>query len=599
MAKRKRGLYGCPLKLRANLTGAAALLRGAGVYIFIFFAMKTIWLPLSLRFARASLRPALLFVPLVAGAALVRAQDAPRIVFPQEGQDVRGEISARFEGVPAGGYAIIKIARQGAPLVFKTATSQGNYVLDTIADSTTFSGDGAYTLEITALNAGGRKVGTSSVTFNVANNKVAGDSESTLLVHWIPQDRLNDGVQRYRVYAESNADITEPESGGSGGGSGGGGMGGGGGGGSDSGEEFIEAPLDWQVSVLLRREVRDVNGFQGAANIATLVSEAWQHQRLSEESDSAEGGSGSGGGGKSKKKKGSAKSAPVKAPWSPDWNQGPEFAKFYVKAIQQTGDEINATRKRNTIAIADLLPTFPTVAVRPGSTWNSRQSILSDLSTRSPINIEGAITFTAYENIQTPGGVSRRCAKIESRFPLPEGVSKRIAADLGNKIGTSGAGGAGSGSGSPSGGKSLGRGASSGGDASGEDKLSPEDILVAQFNMARVIWFDMDKHQVVRSEDTLRAYFEIPPTETDAGGSSGSSSGGRGGSSRSSSGIGSGGGEADAEPEEPTKVNYSMNITTWLDDRIPGPSVRYTGGGGTAHARDNATEPGLGRATGR
>jgi len=580
--------------------------------------MKTTWLPLSLSLTRASLRPALLILPVLAGASIVRAQEGPRIIFPQPDQDVRGEILARFDGIPAGGYAIIKVDGK-----FKTATSQTNYPLDTISDFATFgSQDAPHTLEVTAINAGGRAIGTASVKFNVANQKVAGDSEAVRLVHWMPADRLNDGVQRFRVFAESIADIQEPTGGGAGG-EGGGGSGGGGGasaGGDAAGGNYIAAPLDWQVSVLLRREVRDINGFQNSANIATLVAEAWEHQRISEESgtEGGEGGSsggssgrgaapsrGGGGGGAARGAAAAADAPPVKAGWAPDWVQGPEFAKFYVKAIQQTGDEINATRKRNNVAIADLLPTFVTSAVRPGSSWQSRQSILSDLSTRKPINIEGTVTFTSYENIQTPGGESRRCAKIESRFPLPEGVSKRIAADLGNKVGTTGAGGGGAEGGSSSGGRGApSPGGAAGGDAAAEATLLPEDIKVAQFNMARVIWFDMDKHQVVRSEDTLRAYFEIPPTDAGAGAGGGASAGapsrsgmmGRGGIG--DPGLGGEGGAA-AAPAEPTKVNYSMNVTTWLDDRLPSPTLRYTGGARTAHSRDNATEPGIGRVTGR
>ncbi len=561
--------------------------------------MKTTWLPLSLHLARAALRPALLAVPVLCVAGMAQAQDAPTIVFPQPNQDVRGEIAARFEGIPAGGYAIIKLAKQGEPVQFKTATAQGTFTLDTLADTASFSGDGLYTLEVTSLNAGGRALGTASVTFNVANNKVADNSESTRLVHWTPADRLNDGVQRYRVFAESNADITEPStnSGGSGAGSaGGGGAPGGGGGGADSGGggvQYISAPLDWQVSVLLRRELRDAYGYDKAANVATVVAEAWQHQRL---------GTGGGGGAgsapaaapvRTRRKRG-VKAGPaikIKGPWNPVWVQGPELAKFYIKAIQQTGDEINATRKVNSIALADLLPTFPTVAVRPGSTWNSRQTIISDLSTRKPINIEGAITFTSYENIQTPAGVSRRCAKIESRFPLPDQVAKRIAADIGNKVGKSGgAGGGAAGGGAPS--APLGGASGAAGGAAADTGLLPEDIDVAQFNMARVIWFDMDKHQVVRSEDTLQAYFEIPKD-------SGSDATGAGGAAPGALVPGGDAGGADAAPSEPTKVNYSMNVTTWLDDRLPSPSEKYNAGAGTAHSRSNVKEIGLSRITKR
>ncbi len=530
--------------------------------------MKTYLLPLSLRLARAATRPALL-MPLLAAAPLVaRAQEGPRIVFPQPNQDVRGEIAARFEGIPAGGYAVVKVNGQ-----FKSATFESSYRLDTIGDRVTFPDDGSYTLEITALNASGRSVGTSSVTFNVANQKVAGNSESVRLVHWTAKDRLRDGVQRYRVFAESNADISESSTGGGGGS--------GGGGGDAGGVEYIKAPLDWQVAILLRRQVRDVYGFEGSANIATTVAQASQHQRLETPPTAQHKKRGAKGG-----------TIKIKGPWLTTWSQGPEFGKYYVKSIKPTGDEINATRKANTIAIADLLPTFPAVAVRPGSTWQSRQSFLSDLSTREPINTQGAITFTAYENIQTPDGASRRCAKLESRFPLPDDVAKRIAANLGNKVGT-GAGGA-AGGGAASAPAPAGPSAGAAG-AAGTDALLPEDIEVANFNIARVIWFDMDKNEVVRSEDTMNGYFEVPPADAGGGAAGGGAPGGA--ATGNAGGAGAAGG-ADAAAE-PVKVNYRMNVTTWLDDRIPAPSIPFNGGAGTAHSRDNVKDVDLTRATAR
>jgi len=546
--------------------------------------MKLYLLPLTLRLARAAARPALLSLPLLCAASTVRAQDdAPRIAFPQANQDVRGEIAARFEGIPAGGYAIVKINGQ-----FKTASSQDSITLDTIGDRVTFPDDGSYTLEITGINAGGRPTGTASVTFNVANQKVADSSESVRLVHWTAKDRLRDGVQRYRVFAESNADISQPSGGGAGGGGGGGGGGAGGegGGGGEGGVEYISAPLDWQVAILLRRQVRDIYGVDGSANIATVVSDAQQHQRL---------GTGGGGAGakpvvkpKRRKKRGAGNGATIriKGPWSPFWGRGPELGKYYVKAIKQSGDEINATRKVTQIAIADLLPTFPNVPVRPGSTWQSRQTFLSDLSTREPIQTQGAITFTSYENIQTPDGVSRRCAKLESRFPLPDNVAKQIAAKLGSKAGTAGGGGAGGSAAAPAGGAADATGA-----GASADSLLPEDIEVANFNIARVIWFDMDKNQVVRSEDTLTAYFEIP---SDSGGADA----GGGASGGAMSAGGGAGGEA-AAPAEPTSVNYRMNVTTWLDDRLPPPSIPFNGGAGTAHSRDNVRDVTLDRVTNR
>ena len=582
--------------------------------------MKTTWLPLSLKMARAALRPLPLCLPVLGVVSVVRAQDAPTILFPKANQDVRGEISARFEGIAARGYVIVKLAKQGEAPQFKTATAQGNFTLDTIADTATFNGDGLYTLEITALNASGRATGTSSVTFNVANQKVAGNSEATRLVHWTPADRVAESVQRYRIFAESNADITAPSTG-AGGGAGGGGFGGAGGGGAPAGRggggdtggggtgTSVPAPLDWQVSVLLRRQLRDAYGFDKAANVATVVAEAWQHQRM----DSSGGAGGPGGANQSAaptRRKGAvptgAPSASGKAPWNPTWVEGPELAKFYIKTIQQTGDDIyevnqvHTRRKPNSVALADLLPTFPTVSVRPGSTWNSRQTIISDLSTRTPINIEGAVTFTSYDTIQTPAGDSRRCAKIESRFPLPDQIAKRIAADIGNKVGKGGGAGGGltGGSGAPTTAPGAGGGGVGGAGGAADTGLQPEDIDVAQFNMARVIWFDMDKHQVVRSEDTLQAYFEIPSATTGAD-ASGAGGGGFGGPGGGGSGPGAGFGGAPAAPAEPTKVKYSMNVTTWLDDRRPDPTVKYNGGAGTAHSRDNVNEVGLSRLTKR
>ncbi len=58
-----------------------------------------------------------------------------------------------------------------------------------------------------------------------------------------------------------------------------------------------------------------------------------------------------------------------------------------------------------------------------------------------------------------------------------------------------------------------------------------------------------------------------------------------------------GGGGADAAPAEPTKIDYSLSVTTWFDDRVPSPNLFYTGGLGTAHSKDSVTEPGLSRIT--
>ncbi|HEX9998345.1 MAG TPA: hypothetical protein VGB45_14500 [Abditibacterium sp.] len=483
-----------------------------------------------------------------------RAQDV-RIVYPQEGQDVRGEITARFEGIPSGGYALVKIDGQ-----FRQATAQDFVVLDTISDRVTFArGDGAYRLEITVLNAGGKRVGTDSVAFNVSNAKVDVGSDAVKLVHWSPQDRLGI-VQRYRVFAESNANI-----------SGGAAAGGGGGGGGDDSVSYIPAPLDWQVSALMRRIVRDVGLMSGSANISTIVQEGFERQRLSEAS-----------GGvaavdtkapkKARRKKSSGPTAPILAPWNQDsrgnaiWSAAPETGKFFSKMIQQNGNEINATRKAASVAIADLLPTFPDVPVRPGSTWETTMSFVGDLSSRLPINVRAPITFTAYENLQTPSGESRRCAKLESRFRLPDNLAKRIAANLANKSGTA-AGGAGGGA--PEGGAL----APAGGETE-ETGFTEEDIEIARTDMARVLWFDIEQRRILRAEDTIRSNFEIPVLEGEAA-------------------VG-GEGEA-AVIVEPTAIAYNLRVTTWMDDRVPNPTGQYLPGGAGAHARDSVNEPGLSR----
>ncbi|PQV64745.1 hypothetical protein B1R32_10312 [Abditibacterium utsteinense] len=520
------------------------------------------------------------------------AQNDVRIVYPQQGQDVRGEITARFEGIPAGGYATVKIDGQ-----FRQASAQDFAVLDTLSDRVAFArGDGTYTMEIIVMNAGGKRVGTSSVTFNVANNKVDPGGAPVRLVHWTHDDRINGGVQRFRVFAESNATISGgTAAGGLGAGGSSGGSSGGGLGGSSGGASEIPAPLDFQVAALMRRVLRDTNMLNGSANISTIVQEGFERQRE---------GAGGGAGGAStslvsaspSRKKGAATTAVGKAPWSADWLAAPETGKFFVKMIQQNGTEINATRKAPSLAIADLLPTFPDVAVRPGSTWGTTMSFVGDLSSRTPINVKDApMTFTAYEDLQTPGGENRRCAKLESRFRLPDNLAKRIAANLANKVGTSG-GAAGGGEGGSSGGPSMGGsplGSSQGGGAEAS-ALTEDDITVARTDVARVIWFDVQRRRILRAEDVIRSNFEIPVAETAAGGIS---SQGMSRSAGSGSGMLGMSGEAGAEaaPAEPQKVDYSLNVTTWIDDRVPNPTGQYVPGGAGAHTRDSVAEPGLSR----
>ena len=530
-----------------------------------------------------------------ASTASAWAQDV-RIIYPQEGQDVRGEVTVRYEGLPPGGYAIIKVDGQ-----FKQASAQEFVLFDTISDRATFTrGDAGYKVDITVLRPGGGQVGTASVTFNVANNKVDVAGEAVKLTHWKPVDILRDSVERYRVFAESNAVIDD-------GAAAAGGVGGGEvGGGAAATETYLPAPLDWQVAALMRRQVRNIGMYNGSANIATAVQESFERQRKSEASGA--GGADGAAAPAAAPKRGAApvSTAPVKAPWNEDdkgiplWNKASETGKYFVKMIEPNGTEINATRKAPSIAIADLLPTFPDSEVRPGSTWETNMTILGDLSSRKGVNVTAPITFTAYDTILTPGGESRRCAKLESRFRLPENLAKKIAANLGNKVGTAGAsGGAAGGAPAPIGG---GGGADSGGATA---ELTEADIEVARTDVARVLWFDMDRRQVLRSEDKINSYFEIPPAADASGGASGASIPGGSssiGGSRSGAFMGGAtqvGGAADAaaEPAEPQKITYNMSVTTWFDDNIPSPNFSYTGGLGTAHSKDSVNEVGISRVT--
>ena len=500
-----------------------------------------------------------------------------RIIYPQEGQDVRGEVTVRYEGLPPGGYAIIKVDGQ-----FKQASAQEFVIFDTISDRSTFTrGDAGYKVDITVLRPGGAQVGTASVTFNVANNKVDVAGEAVKLTHWKPTDILRDSVERYRVFAESNAVIDDGMAAAAGGG------GGEAGGGAAATETYIPAPLDWQVSALMRRQVRNIGMYNDSANIATTVQESFERQRKSE-SGGAGGAEGATPAAATPKRRGAApvSTAPVKAPWNEDekglplWNKAGETGKYFVKMIEPNGTEINATRKAPTIAIADLLPTFPDSEVRPGSTWETNMTILGDLSSRKGVNVTAPITFTAYDTILTPGGESRRCAKLESRFRLPENLAKKIAANLGNKVGTAGAAGGAGAAPAPIGGGTEGGAEST--------ELLPEDIEVARTDIARVLWFDMDRRQVLRSEDKINSYFEIPPA-ADAAGATGGAMG--------SAPVAGGAGGAEAAPAEPQKITYNMSVTTWFDDRVPSPNFTYTGGLGTAHSRDSVNEVGIARVT--
>lgn len=516
-----------------------------------------------------------LFGWLVVWAVAAAAQQL-QIQFPQEGQEVRGEIAVRYSGVPDGGYVIVKIDGN-----WVTATAERTFPLNTFdmkALSPNLPGEGKHAITLVAIDAGGKKVGEKTVSFVVANTRVDTSSEGVRLRHYEDSMRLDPNVQRYRVFAESNATIT-------------GGTEGGGGGGGDSGDggvEFIPAPYDWQVSALMRRIVRDVGGWSdtvlgtdktnilSSANIRTVVQEAYQRQRESE------GGSGQGEGmGESSGRpqltvKKPTSSGPVKAPWKKNWEVAPEIGQYFVKNIEPSGREINATRKAPTIALADLLPSFPQEDVRPGSTWETRMTFLGDLSSRSPVNVSVPITFTTFEEIQTPGGFTRRAAKLESRFQMPELVAKKMAINLILKGGKEGGVGGGEDSGLPVGDSVA--------------TMTPEELEVylesivgVTSRASRVLWFDVENHRILRSNDEIYTSFQyLPVSQSGEGG---------GGEVGMAGGVAAESGSAESSQAEPTKINYNLRVVTWLDDTVPGVHPKYTAGAGTAHSRDNTKDP--------
>jgi hypothetical protein len=443
--------------------------------------------------------------------------------------------------------------------------------------------DGRHTVTVIGFNASGRRVGQAEVGFNVANSQVDVAAEQVRLLNWTNADRIDPDVQRYRVFAESNATIS--------GGAAAGGMGGGGGapsgmggppGMGGGGAGYIAAPLDWQVDLLIRRIVRDVGMVGGSANIKLNVKEAFHRQR--------EGTGGSGGmggplgmGGSSSKPNASA--AATKGPWD-KWVPSPETGQYFVKMIMPTGQEINATRKAPTIALGDLSPLFPEPAVQPGSRWETEMTLVAELSKREAINVRGPMLFTNFENLQTQAGVERRCARLESEFDLPENVSMRIAKSLQTAGGSGGAGGA-SGMGGPPSGPPTGAGAEGGAAASAE-------ISVARTHVRRIVWFDIAGRRVLRSEDYVDTYYEEEQPAMAMGGAP---------SFGPPPGFGGGGpegaGGAPMAPAEPTKVNYNLRVVKYLDDTIPPPTDQFTAGAGTAHARDSVQDPSISRVTGR
>jgi hypothetical protein len=472
------------------------------------------------------------------------------IAYPQEGQAVRGTIAVLFRGIPDGGYAMVYVDGRGQQNL-RTMTAESSYSLDTFALA-----EGQHSLTVVVVGPGGRRVGESTVNFEVANARVEEEAEGVPLINWTPEQRLQSGVQRYRVFAESNATID----------------------------------------------------------------------------------TGTGGGGK-------------KAPWAKDWQAGPDQGRVVVEMILPSGEEFNATRKNSTLGLGDLSPRFPPDLVRPGNTWRTEMTLTAELVKREPINVLAPMTFTSFEAVTTPAGVERRAAKLESRFPLPEEVARKVAKTMQPFAGTGGA--AAGGEAAPPGGGAGGAGgeapealdpgpldfqvtllirrlvrdvsmiqgaanlqssvaemylrqrdagteseggtgaasapgpaASAGGvpgaGATGTEAELPP-IKVATGNVIRVMWFDVAAHRMLRSEDTVSIHYEedVPPDA--AGGTPGG-------------GDGAGGEGAAAATVEPVKVTHNLRVVKWLDDTIPPPTESFTAGRGTAHAFDNVEDPSVAQA---
>lgn len=498
-----------------------------------------------MKLSKTLLLPLITLWCLLLGIGPALAQNNVRILFPGEGEQVRGEITVRFEGIPEGGY--VKVLIDGK---FRQATAATSFNINTFPPN--FPDDGQHSLTVIGVSADGKPVGTATVHFQIANKIIDPNAPGLHFRVWVPSDRTRTAVQRYRIFAVSDAYI-EGGAGGAAGGAGGGGGGGPGGMGGEEEEQWIPAPLDWQVSALVRRIVRDVGMVDGAANVRSIVQQAVQRQRESEGGTMAGGmgGPGAAAGGTTKKKKKKKKkgpTGPTKAPWKVDWETAPEVGLYFVKMLKQTGEEINATRKSPPIALGDLFPTFPEEEVHPGSTWESTMTFVTELSTREPLTVRAPVTFTSFESLKTPGGETRRTAKLESRFTLPEDQAKRVSIMILSKSGNA-------------------QGQSSLPVAGGMGTEGPdlEDIETARTRISRVLWFDIDNRRVLRSEDVVDTSFE---TAKDA-----------------EVGIGGAGGGGGGEGGGQTKVAYNLHVWTWYDDTLPPPNGFYNSGAGTAHGR--------------
>ena len=357
------------------------------------------------------------------------------------------------------------------------------------------------------------------------------------------------------------------------------------------------AALDKQVTLLIRRATRDVGLVEGAANIKMSVKDAFERGR--EGASQGAGGLGGAMGMPGMMGAGAANNAAPANPdeWAKEWSPAQENGEFYVKMIKANGEEINATRKRPTIALGDLLPRFPNTAVRPGSSWESEITLVAELVERKPVTVRAPMYFTSFETLKTPAGVPRRCAKLESSFPLSKETSEKIAKSIASAGGSAGGMGAMGGGMMGAGGAMPGMGmpGAMGGGAEATVKN-------ARTSVVRTMWFDVNARRLLRSEDTVETYYEGEAQAAMGGAMGGGAMPGMmpgmmgGGMMPGMPGMGMPGGAmggAKAEPAEPTKTTYTLRVARYLDDTVPAPTENYNAGAGTAHARDSVQDPSL------
>lgn len=551
-----------------------------------------------------------------ARAQAPEAGEGVTVTYPLPGNTLSGASKVMFRGVPDNGYVSIYVDMTPTNKVqsFREATTKTSYELNSGALS-----DGAHTLTFISYSASGRQLGSTSVNFNVRNTGTAGVSEDSVrLVNWTARDSINSKVNRYRIFAFSDATITGDTAaqGGSGGLSGGNSSGfpGAAGGAVIKTQVITPAPLDHQIDMLIRSTVRDIGLIDGAANIRMIVQNSFDRKRIGASSSTGTGGAGDGsastGGASGGKIAGLPDDYVGKAPWDGKWNRAAETGQAYTKMIKADGEEINATRKPATLPLGDILPTFPTYSVQKGATWNSNILLVGELTKRDPISLVGVpVSLTGFENISTPIGIERRCARIEvAQFSLPDDIAKKIAQALQTEAGSNGAGGGAGALGGSMMGAPMGAGAM--GAASGTDAATAPEVKNYRSSFARVLWFDVAAHQMIRSEDTVNSYYEEEPSAQAAGGVGGGSPGGFPGAMGGVGGFQNGfnpGGSPGASgpnfgqpvaPPQPKTVTYNMKIIKFLDDRLPNPTGRWTGGQGTAHSRDSTIKPSLQRANG-